>query len=92
MRPTHFLTAVLGLILVFGTGWLPAQAGGHAGGKAISHMSSKGLENTNAQWSAGAERGRARAEERHKIHNLRRSKQHDSADIRSGRLDKKDIR
>jgi hypothetical protein len=29
-------------------------------------MSEKGLENTNAQWSTDSERGRLRAEERHK--------------------------
>lgn len=38
-----------------------------AGGAAASHMSEKGLENTNAQWSADPERGWQRAEERHEL-------------------------
>jgi hypothetical protein len=38
------------------------------GGKAAEHMSTKGSENTNAQWSADPERGWVRAEERHKQH------------------------
>lgn len=37
------------------------------GGKAGSHMSSKGAENTNAQWSADPERGWVRAGERHEL-------------------------
>jgi hypothetical protein len=38
------------------------------GGRAKSHMSSKGAANTNAQWSADPERGWVRAEERHQRH------------------------
>ena len=40
-----------------------------------SHMSSKGQENTNAQWSGDPERGRARAEERHELRDQRRSEE-----------------
>ncbi len=43
------------------------------GGKAGSHMSSKGLENTNAQWSADPDRGWIRADERHDLHNQRQA-------------------
>lgn len=35
------------------------------GGHADTHMSSKGQDNTNAQWSADPERGWVRANERH---------------------------
>lgn len=37
----------------------------HAGGHADAHMSAKGQDNTNAQWSADPERGWIRADERH---------------------------
>jgi hypothetical protein len=40
----------------------------NAGGKAGTHMSGKGTENTNAQWSADPERGWVRADERHDKH------------------------
>ncbi len=43
-------------------------SGPHGGGKAASQMSSKGLENTNAQWSDDRERGLERAQERHELH------------------------
>jgi hypothetical protein len=96
MRPAHFFTVILVSVLVLGTGGVPAEADGHAGGKAATHMSKEGSENNNAQWSAGAEHGRARADERHQLHNRWRDKRHDRADIRSDRLDikkdKKDIR
>lgn len=35
------------------------------GGRADTHMSTKGQDNTNAQWSADPERGWVRADERH---------------------------
>ena len=35
------------------------------GGRADAHMSTKGQDNTNAQWSADPERGWVRADERH---------------------------
>ncbi len=38
------------------------------GGKADTHMSANGQENTNAQWSADPDRGWVRAEERHDLH------------------------
>ncbi|MGH7830082.1 MAG: hypothetical protein ACREP8_07875 [Candidatus Binatia bacterium] len=42
--------------------------GPHRGGKAAAHMSHKGEENTNAQWSADPERGWVRAEEQQEQH------------------------
>ena len=47
------------------------QAGGgteHAnpGGTASEHMGQHGMENSNAQWSAGAARGQDRADRRHR--------------------------
>ena len=48
-----------------------AQAKGRTsqrGGKADTHMSVNGQENTNAQWSADPDRGWVRAEERHNLH------------------------
>lgn len=38
------------------------------GGKADTHMSVSGQENTNAQWSADPDRGWVRADERHDQH------------------------
>ena len=38
------------------------------GGKADTHMSANGQENTNAQWSADPARGWVRADERHDLH------------------------
>jgi hypothetical protein len=65
--------AVIAAALIVGFGELAeaqgSKSGGpHKGGKAVSHMSSKGIENTNAQWSADPERGWVRAEERHEQH------------------------
>lgn len=48
------------------------SAAGRSGGKAISHMSNKGSDNTNAQWSADPKRGWIRAEERHQLHDDKR--------------------
>jgi hypothetical protein len=39
----------------------------HRGGQAGSHMSAKGLTNTNAQWSADPDHGWVRADERHEL-------------------------
>jgi hypothetical protein len=41
-----------------------SQRGGHAD----AHMSAKGQENTNAQWSADPDRGWVRADERRDLH------------------------
>ena len=43
----------------------PKQRTDVGGGRADTHMSSKGQDNTNAQWSADPERGWVRADERH---------------------------
>jgi hypothetical protein len=43
------------------------------GGKASAHTSGKGIENSNAQWSADPEKGWVRADERHKLRDERHS-------------------
>jgi hypothetical protein len=43
------------------------------GGKADTHMSANGRENTNAQWSADPDRGWVRADERHDLHKQEQS-------------------
>jgi len=80
MKSTHFVAtlAILNaLLLCFSNGSTQAgeAKGGatHSGGQASSHMSSKGQENTNAQWSADPERGWVRADERHELHDQRHS-------------------
>jgi len=69
--------AVIAAAFLVGFGQLAeaqgSKSGGpHKGGKAASHMSGKGMENTNAQWSADPERGWVRAEERHKDQDQRK--------------------
>ncbi|HEY7316008.1 MAG TPA: hypothetical protein VIE89_00425 [Candidatus Binatia bacterium] len=71
MKSNRYI-AVISLLnaLSFCSTHSPAHAGqgdkgSQGGGQAKSHMSSKGLANTNAQWSADPERGWVRAEERH---------------------------
>ena len=80
MKSNHYVAtlAILNaLLLCFSNSF--AQAGeakggaSHRGGEASSHMSSKGQENTNAQWSADPERGWERADERHDLHDQRHS-------------------
>ncbi len=81
MKSNHYV-ATLAILnaLLFCFSNSPAQAGeakggaSQRGGQASSHMSSKGQENTNAQWSADPEKGRERAEERHNLHHKRHSK------------------
>ena len=74
MRRAFYCIAIMAVALVLGGTGQPANAqpgksgGSSAGGVAASHMSEKGLENTNAQWSADLERGWLRAEERHELH------------------------
>jgi hypothetical protein len=80
MKSTHFVAtlAILNALLLCFSSSL-TQAGeakggaSHRGGQASSHMSSKGQENTNAQWSADPERGWVRADERHELHDQRHS-------------------
>ena len=78
MKSNHYaatLAILTALLLCFSNS--PAQAGeakggaSQRGGQASSHMSSKGQENTNAQWSADPDRGDERAEERHDLHHKR---------------------
>ena len=80
MKSTRFVAtlAILNaLLLCFSnTSSQAGEAKGGAsqrGGQAGSHMSSKGQENTNAQWSADPERGWIRADERHDLHDQRQS-------------------
>lgn len=51
------------LMLAYGTTALAGQSS-HPGGSAPAKISAEGKENTNAKWSAGADKGQARAEER----------------------------
>jgi hypothetical protein len=70
MKPTQYI-AVVGLlnVLTFSLGSDPVAAAAkerpQRGGNADMHMSSKGRDNTNAQWSADPERGWIRTDERH---------------------------
>ena len=71
MKPGKYV-AVIGLLnaltLSVSSHWAHAAAKEHAtqrGGSADAHMSTKGQDNTNAQWSADPERGWVRADERH---------------------------
>jgi hypothetical protein len=80
MKSTHFVAtlAILNALLLCFSNAL-TQAGeakggtSHRGGQASAHMSSKGQENTNAQWSADPERGWVRADERHDLNDQRHS-------------------
>ena len=83
MRCTFYYIAIMTAALLLRETGQPANAqpggsgGSSAGGVAASHMSEKGSENTNAQWSADPERGWRRAEERQELHKkgkLQRSK------------------
>jgi hypothetical protein len=86
MRRIFFYIAIVAVALLLGGTGEPANAQGksgnsNAGGVAASHMSEKGLENNNAQWSADAEKGLQRAEERHDLHSKHQSK---SSEKKSG--------
>jgi hypothetical protein len=79
MRHIFCYCAVIVVTLLLGGTGQPADAQGksgnsNAGGVAASHMSDKGLENNNAQWSADATRGLQRAEERRDLHGKNPSK------------------
>jgi len=75
MAPKKYLT-VFGILIAL---TLPVSSyAAHAaarerasqrGGRADTHMSTKGQDNTNAQWSADPERGWVRADERHEKQN-----------------------
>ncbi len=75
MKSLKYLAVVILALAILG----PADAGegkgnsARRGGKAGSHMSSKGLENTNAQWSADPDRGWIRSDERHELRNQRQA-------------------
>ena len=71
MKPIKYI-AILGVLhaLTISVSAYSAQAEGKGrtsqrGGRADTHMSTKGQDNTNAQWSADPERGWVRADERH---------------------------
>ncbi len=74
MRSASYIVA--GALLIFLCS-PPAVAGGgkgnasRRGGEAASHMSVRGFENSNAQWSADPQRGWVRANERHELHEQR---------------------
>jgi hypothetical protein len=75
MKPIQYIAAfgVLNALALSSINYsaYAAQAKGRTaqrGGKANTHMSVNGQENTNAQWSADPDRGWVRAEERHDLH------------------------
>jgi len=80
MQPNKFI-ALFGLFnaLTLGAANMSASAGPEKGGavqrggRAAVHMSAKGQENNNAQWSADPDRGWVRADERHELHERQRS-------------------
>lgn len=79
MKPGKYI-AVIGLLnaltLSLGSHWAHAAAkerGSQRGGAADTHMSTKGQENTNPQWSADPERGWVRADERHNTNQQKQS-------------------
>lgn len=78
LKPYVTILAILNALLLCFSGSF-AEAGqakggaSHRAGRASSHMSSRGEENTNAQWSADPERGWVRAKERRDMHEERRS-------------------
>lgn len=71
-RP-KYLWAMVAVIPLIGNcpGWAFGAAAGkevnQRGGKAAEHMSTKGAQNSNPQWSADPDRGWVRADERHKL-------------------------
>jgi len=72
---TKSYIAILALMNALGlfAATLSTEAGQHQehsnrrGGKASTHMSNHGSDNTNAQWSADPDRGWVRADERHEL-------------------------
>ena len=86
MRRIFCYSAVIVATLLLGATGRPANAQGksgnsNAGGVAVSHMSDKGLENNNAQWSDTATRGSQRAAVRRSLHGKNPSK---SSEKKSG--------
>ena len=76
--PCITVLAIVNLMVLSFTGISTAaekgrSAAARSGGKAISHMSDKGSDNTNAQWSADPKRGWVRAAERHQLHDDKRA-------------------
>jgi hypothetical protein len=77
MKSSRYIAVISALtVLALSSASYPAAAApkertdGH-GGHADAHTSSKGQDNTNAQWSADPERGWVRADERHDINQQR---------------------
>ena len=75
MKLLNFFAILTASLLCLSSSLANAQqakgGGSNREGRAASHMSSRGSENTNAQWSADPERGWLRAEERHELHERR---------------------
>jgi hypothetical protein len=71
MKPNKYIAVFWVLhVLTFSVSSYSAHAAAkerpsQRGGQANTHMSGKGQDNTNAQWSADPERGWVRADERH---------------------------
>ncbi len=77
MKSLKYLAVVILALAILGPPAADAGEGkgnsARRGGKAGSNMSNKGLENTNAQWSADPDRGWIRSDERHDLHNQRQA-------------------
>jgi hypothetical protein len=67
MKSIYYLSVSIAVVLALSSLSISAgegrSSGPKRGGEADSHMSSKGQENTDAQWSADPERGWVRADE-----------------------------
>ena len=73
MRKTTLAVLLTSLLLGYGSMALArGPGGGNPGGNAPGKMSEEGRENTNAQWSQGADKGQERAEERKREQNMTR--------------------
>ncbi len=72
MKPLRYIAifAAFNALVIFNSAHA-AQSKEHTskrGGNADTHMSTRGQENTNAQWFADPDRGWVRADERHDLH------------------------
>jgi hypothetical protein len=79
MKPKQYV-AVFGVLHALTLSLSSYSAGAAAkgrtpqrGGHADTHISGKGQDNTNAQWSADPERGWVRADERHDVNQQKQS-------------------
>lgn len=83
MRKSGLAVLIASLLLAYGTTAMAGQSGhpgsAHPGGSAPEKMHTEGKENTNAQWSAGADKGQDRAEERRSAKGATHEKSHEGS-------------